>query len=74
MSLNEVTAETKTAATVYADRRDTIRRQIASIQNRLDNHAKNQAKYPHDWGFAGDLGRAIELLSQLEEMLIDENC
>lgn len=65
---------TKTAATIYTDRRATIKQQIASIQNRLDAHAQRQSQYPSDWGFAGDLGRAIELLSQLEEMLIDENC
>jgi hypothetical protein len=61
------------SATAYNYRRNRITAQLARIEAALQQHAIRQEQEPSDWGYAGTLGRVMELLGQVEEVL-GSNC
>jgi hypothetical protein len=53
----------QTAAGCYAERHAEAQDLLKRITARLEEHKKQQAAAPADWGYAGDLGRITEQLA-----------
>ena len=56
---------TKTAHDTYLERQASIAAKIAQVQDMLKDHARREANATSSWGFAGDLGRVENLLSEI---------
>ena len=56
-------AAKQSAAACYAKRYTECRDLLQRITSRLEQHQKDQAQEPADWGYAGDLGRVAEALA-----------
>ena len=54
----------RTAAEAYAGRANRVRALLGCVEDALEAHAQRAATSPNDWGFAGDLGAAEELLKR----------
>lgn len=50
----------------YKNRQTEIKYQIKQLQTALIKHAEQFKKNDTNWGFAGDLGRVKEVLSELD--------
>jgi len=53
----------QSAAAGYAGRHTECQDLLKRIANRLEQHQKDQAQEPANWGYAGDLGRVAETLA-----------
>jgi len=53
-----------TAKQAYDHRQRVIRAHVAQLQALLDEHQKKAAADELDWGYVGDQGRVIELLTE----------
>jgi galactokinase len=63
-SMQRATKTTRqTAAETYAARHAECADLLKRIASRLEQHQKDQAKEPANWGYAGDLGRVTEELA-----------
>jgi len=65
---------TRTAQVAYAEHRSAINSRVSFIESGLSKHAKEQAKEPRHWGYAGDLegvrtpiGQALDFLRNADE-------
>lgn len=63
----------QTAAQCYAERFAESQDLLQRIASRLDQHKKDQAQEPANWGFAGDLGRVTEELAYVLASLGDRS-
>ena len=63
----------QTAAACYAERHAECQDLLKRITSRLEQHRKEQAKKPADWGYAGDLGRVTEGLAYVLASLGDRS-
>ena len=67
---------TKTAtqtAACYAERHAECQDLLKRIATRLEQHKKDQAAEPANWGYAGDLGRVTEDLAYVLASLGDRS-
>jgi hypothetical protein len=63
-SMPRPTKSTKqTAAACYAERHAECPDLLKRIANRLEQHERDHAHEPANWGYAGDLGRVTEELA-----------
>ena len=53
----------QTAAACYAERHAECQDLLKRIASRLDQHRKDQAQEPANWGYPGDLGRVTQELA-----------
>jgi hypothetical protein len=53
----------QTAAACYAERHAEAQDLLKRIASRLEQHRREQAAEPANWGYAGDLGRVTEELA-----------
>jgi hypothetical protein len=67
--MTKTTTETKTAKQAYADTAREIRRDIAILQNALDDHRLRHKGQPNNWGYVGDLSHVRELLQNIHSFL-----
>ena len=63
----------QTAAACYAERHVESQDLLKRIANRLEQHQKEQAQEPANWGHAGDLGRVTEELAYILASLGDRS-
>jgi hypothetical protein len=63
----------QTAAACYAERHAECQDLLKRIASRLEQHKKEQAVEPADWGYAGDLGRVREELAEVLAALNPDN-
>jgi hypothetical protein len=63
----------QTAAECYAARHAECAELLKRIAARLDQHQKDQAQEPANWGYAGDLGRVTEELAYVLASLGDRS-
>ncbi len=72
MTKRKTTKPERTAAQMYATRRNDIARLIDVLQMELDKHAEGAKADPRNWGFAGSLGKVrsdlIDLVGFLSNM------
>ena len=61
----------QTAAACYAERHTESMDLLKRIASRLEEHQKDQAQEPANWGYAGDLGRVTEELAYILASLGD---
>ena len=61
----------QTAAACYAERHAECQDLLKRIASRLEQHKKDQAQEPANWGYAGDLGRVTEELAYVLASLGD---
>jgi len=54
---------------MYARRLREIDMVLRDLKKKLDQHKKEQAKEPLNWGYAGDLGHVQELLAEINTFL-----
>jgi hypothetical protein len=59
-----------TAADAYRAARSEARERLNAIERALFEHERRHDRDPENWGFAGDLGRANELLVEALQALI----
>lgn len=59
----------ESADQVYKQRVKKILGMLKDTERLLDKHAKAQKEKPEDWGFAGDLGRVEELLTEINAFM-----
>lgn len=62
--MNE-TKRPATAADAYRQRRQAVDALLDELRGKLDTHAQRAAADPQNWGYAGDLGHAEEVLRDL---------
>lgn len=55
-----------TVKQTYQKHQDEIKSKIKALEVALKNHAKQFSKNETNWGYAGDLGRVKEVLSELD--------
>lgn len=55
----------KTAHEVYTERKLAIETKLALLQQKLEVHHQREAASPKNWGFAGNLGHADQVLDEL---------
>jgi hypothetical protein len=67
------TKTTKQTAACYAERHTECQDLLKRIASRLEQHQKDQAQEPADWGHAGDLGRVTEELAYVLASLGDRS-
>ncbi len=73
-SMQRTNKQTKqTAAECYAARHAECADLLKRIAARLDQHQKDQAQEPANWGYAGDLGRVTEELAYVLASLGDRS-
>lgn len=60
---------THTAPTCYIDSLAECKTLLKQIENRLDDHNREQAVDPQNWGHAGDLGQVVQELAQILALL-----
>jgi len=73
-SMPRTTKTTKqTAAACYAERHAEAQDLLKRIAIRLEQHRKDQAAEPVNWGYAGDLGRVTEELAYVLASLGDRS-
>ncbi len=73
-SMQRTTKTTKqTAAACYTERHAECQDLLKRIASRLEQHNKEQAQNPADWGYAGDLGRVTEELAYVLASLGDRS-
>ena len=71
-SMQRTTKNTKqTAAACYAERHAECQDLFKRIASRLEQHRKDQAQEPANWGYVGDLGRVTEGLAYILASLGD---
>lgn len=63
----------QTAAACYTQRYAECKDLLKRIACRLEQHKKEQAAEPADWGYAGDLGRVTEELAYVLASLGDRS-
>jgi len=63
----------QTATACYAERHAECQDLLKRIASRLEQHKKDQAKAPADWGYPGDLGRVTEELAYVLASLGDRS-
>jgi hypothetical protein len=63
----------QTAAVCYAERRAECQDLLKRIACRLEQHGKEQAQDPANWGYPGDLGRVTEELAYVLASLGDRS-
>ena len=63
----------QTAAACYAERHTECQDLLKRIASRLEQHKKEQAKDPANWGYVGDLGRVTEELAYVLASLGDRS-
>jgi hypothetical protein len=61
------------AAACYAERHAECHDLLKRIASRLEQHQKDQAQEPANWGHAGDLGRVTEELAYVLASLGDRS-
>ena len=61
----------QTAAACYAERHTESMDLLKRIASRLEQHQKDQAREPANWGYPGDLGRVTEELAYVLASLGD---
>ena len=72
--MQRTTKTTKqTAAACYAERHAECQDLLKRIANRLEQHQKDQAAQPSNWGYAGDLGRITQDLAYVLASLGDRS-
>ena len=64
---------TQTAAACYAERHAECQDLLRRIASCLEQHKKDQAAEPADWGYPGDLGRVTEELAYVLASLGDRS-
>ena len=68
------TTKTKqTAAACYAERQTECKNLLKRIASRLEQHKKDQAQEPTNWGYPGDLGHITEELAYVLASLCDRS-
>ena len=73
-SMPRTTKTTKqTAAACYAERHIECQDLLKRIASRLEQHRKDQAQEPANWGYPGDLGRVSEELAYVLASLGDRS-
>ena len=73
-TMQRTTKTTKqTAAACYAERHTECQDLLKRIAARLEQHQKQQAQEPANWGHAGDLGRVTEELAYILASLGDRS-
>ena len=73
-SMQRNTKTTKqTAAEAYAARHAECQTLLKRIASQLEQHKRNQAEEPANWGYAGDLGRVTEELAYVLASLGDRS-
>ena len=73
-SMPRTTKTTKqTAAACYAERHLECQDLMKRIASRLEQHKKDQAQNPANWGHPGDLGRVTEELAYVLASLGDRS-
>lgn len=63
----------QSAAKIYTLRHAACRDLLKRIASRLEQHQKEQAAEPANWGYAGDLGRVTEELAYVLASLGDRS-
>lgn len=63
----------QTAAACYAERHADAQDLLKRIVSRLEQHKKDQAQEPANWGYPGDLGRVTEELAYVLASLGDRS-
>jgi hypothetical protein len=63
----------QTAAACYAERHAECQNLLKRIASRLEQHKKEQAAEPANWGYPGDLGRISEELAYVLAALGDRS-
>jgi hypothetical protein len=63
----------QTAAACYAERHAECQDLLKRIASRLEQHKKDQATEPANWGYPGDLGRITEELAYVLASLGDRS-
>ena len=63
----------QTAAACYAERHAECQDLLKRIANRLEQHKRDQAHEPANWGHPGDLGRVTEELAYILASLGDRS-
>ena len=63
----------QTAAACYAERHAECQDLLKLIASRLEQHKKDQAQEPANWGYPGDLGRVTEELAYVLASLGDRS-
>jgi hypothetical protein len=58
-----------TADKLYGERAAQIRAELVQLHKALDGHAARKAARPGDYGYAGDLGRALQCLHEAAHAL-----
>ena len=66
-------ATKQTAAACYAERHTECQDLLKRIASRLEQHRKDQAQEPADWGDPGDLGRISQDLAYVLASLGDRS-
>ena len=64
-----MTKETETAVEAYTRRAAGIDSRIKTLVEALAAHRQRHDANPLDWGYAGDLGRVLELLVNINSFL-----
>jgi len=63
----------QTAATCYAERHAEAQDLLKRIASRLEQHKKDHAAEPANWGYPGDLGRVTQELAYVLASLGDRS-
>ena len=63
----------QTAAACYAERHTECKDLLKRIATRLEQHKKDQAQEPANWGYPGDLGHITEELAYVLASLGDRS-
>ena len=72
-SMRRTTKTTKQTAACYAERYAECQDLLKRIASRLEQHKKDQAQEPANWGYPGDLGRVTEELAYVLASLGDRS-
>ena len=73
-SMQSTTKTTQqTAAACYVERHAECQELLKRIDSRLEQHMKDQAQEPANWGYPGDLGRVTEELAYVLASLGDRS-
>ena len=72
-SMQRTTKTTQQTAACYAERHAECQDLLKRIASRLEQHMKDQAQEPANWGYPGDLGRATEELAYVLASLGDRS-
>jgi len=67
------TRDTRTAAQAYQENTAAIQAALKKLQAGLKKHAKEQARDPKSYGFAGDASYVLDLLEQAARFINGED-